>query len=922
MPNRLLPSIGLFAFLVFSSAPAFAQQTGSVSGIVVDRSGSPVVGATVTVSGDVLPTSRVVVTGDTGMYSFPALLPGNYTVAVEKTGVGSTTRGARVAVGRDTQTDIILGADVSETVTVTAAMPDIDLKKTELNFNYTREFIQGLPLDRSYLGLLQLAAGVAENNAFAPNGGGSRQDNTYLIDSVNITNPLFGYLSTEVNELDIEELNIKRGAISAEFGRSTGFVSNAVTRSGSNAFSGNYRFEAIPSDWVKESRTGVRSITDRWINAVNVGGPAIENRLFYYASARISRVASTRSANNFGPLPDREEKTNEVFGKITAQIAANHAINAGYRHRPTKVDFAGIGANDSPDVATNFEGTNRVASLSYDWFIGSRTSASVKFVHMTEENETVAIRDLGFQPAFDPANIQAMGQSTQGGITVGAASLRLNQQNYSRDEVKVSVSHLLDFGGTNHNLRAGFGWDRGDEQLTRNSNGWGTIGFVTVSGQQLYNANYYPEQPTQNGIGRTYSIFVQDDISIGSRLVVNAGVLFNKDEFAQEIENLVSTGSTVVTGTFLRFGFGDEAQPRLGVNYQLSKDRGDKVYGNYGRYYALDQKSSARALASGRLFTEDARFTLAGQLVSQVPAANTTAKRIAADLNPPYTDETVVGYATPLRDGWSLDAFFLYRESTDFIEDIPSILPFSTFVYQNDPEAYRKYKTFTVELNRRMRDRWSANVSYAWSKLYGNYDQDYSGGLGGAAVFNTSSLINDGPGTFTVDRYRDGVLSQDRTNVFKVLATWMPAFVENLSVGTFIRTQSGTPWSALGLSRGSGFTYLNYLEQAGANRNPVWTNVDLLLRYDVQLGGARRIGFEGRLMNVFNTETVLLVDQRQYLNGRNLTFPAPADRTCLSCWTDSWTSVQYLNPQPNPNFGKPTAYATPTRFLLSVLFSF
>jgi len=911
--------LSAWLLLVLLPVSALAQQTGSVSGIIVDRSGTPVAGATVKISGDPLPAGRTVVTPESGLYSFPSLLPGTYLVEVEKAGVGKTARGALVAVGRDTQTDVILGADVSETVTVSAATPVVDLSKTEVNFNYTRDFYQGLPLDRSYLGLLQMAAGVAENNSFAPNGGGSRQDNTYLIDSVNITNPLFGYLSTEVNELDIAELNIKRGAISAEFGRSTGFVSNAVTRSGTNTFAGGYRFEAIPSSWVKESKNGIRSITDRWVNAFNVGGPVVENQVFFYVSARIARATATRSANNFGELPDRKEKTNEIFGKITAQLGGSQAFNVGYRHRPTTVDYAGIGANDSPDVATNTEGTNRVANVNYDWFVGSRTNVSVKYVHATEANETVAVKDLGFQPPFDPNNLPAMGNITISGINVGAATLALNKQNYQRDEVKASVQHLLDFGGTQHDLRAGFGFDRGVEQLKRDSNGWGRLSTVTVSGQQYYNANYYPIQPQQNGIGRTYSLFVQDDIRMGSRLVVNAGLLFNKDEFAQDLGDLVSNDPFVKTGTFLTFGFGDEIQPRLGANLLLSEDRGDKIYGNWGRYYGLDQKSSARALASGRLYVEDARFTLDGQLVSQTPAANTTAKRIADNLDAPYTDETVVGYATPLPDGWSLDAFFLYRHSQNFIEDIPSILPFSTFYYQNDYDAYRKYKTFTVELNRRMRNDWSANVSYAWSRLYGNYDQDYSSN---AAVFNTSSLINDGPGTFTADRFREGVLSQDRTHVFKVLATYMPQWFDGFSIGTYIRTQSGTPWQAMGLSRGSSATYINYLEPAGTNRNPVWTNVDLLLRYDFRLGGPRRIGLEGRLLNVFNTETTLSVDQRQYLNGRNLSYPTPADPTCLSCWTDSWTSVQYLNPIPNQNYGNPTSYATPRRFLLSVLFEF
>ena len=70
--------------------------------------------------------------------------------------------------------------------------------------------------------------------------------------------------------------------------------------------------------------------------------------------------------------------------------------------------------------------------------------------------------------------------------------------------------------------------------------------------------------------------------------MVNAGLLINRDEFAQEI------GSR---NTFLTFDFGDQLQPRLGVNYNLRKGKGDKVYANYGRYYGSDQKSSARSHA-------------------------------------------------------------------------------------------------------------------------------------------------------------------------------------------------------------------------------------------------------------------------------------------------------------------------------------
>ena len=915
-------SMILSVLLVLSTAvPAFAQVTGSISGVVFDGTGKVVPGAEVRLISDVMPGGRTTVTAESGLYMFLQLLPGTYSIEIEKTGIGKTAVTTVVSVGRDSQVDVILGKKVSEDVTVSASSPRIDLKSPEVSFNFKRELFQDLPLDRSYLGLLQVIPGVADNGGFAPNAGGSRQDNVYLIDGVNITNPLFGYLSTEINELDILEINAKRGAVSAAAGRAQGFISNAVTKSGTNRFAGGYRFEAIPADWVKESRNGIKSVTDKWVNAGSIGGPIVENRVFFYGSARIFRSTATRAANNFGPIPDRVEKTEEYFGKITTSIRPNMFLNAGYRHRPTRIDNAGIDANDSPAVARNTEGTNRVANVNYDWFINSRTSATVTYVRMDEQSETVPVTDLGFQPAFDPNNLTKMGRITINGISQGSYEYRLNRQNYYRDEIKADVTHLLDLGSTQHQIKTGFGWDQGVEDLTRLSNGWGLLSNVIVSGQNRIRGNYYPEQPTQLSKGRSYSFYVQDDMTLTTRLTVNAGLLMNRDDLIQDIPG-INTGTNIESGTFLTFGFGDQLQPRLGFNYQLRKSVGDKVYGNYGRYYGLDQKSGARSMASGRLYTEDADFDpITGALISKTTAANTGAKVIVRPITSPYMDEVLFGYATPLADGWSLDSFFMYRDTDNFIEDIPSVLPFSAFQYKNDPVADRKYKTFTVELNRNLRDTWAMNMSYAWSKLYGNYDQDYSGGLAGAAVFNTSSLLNDGPGSFTADKNRQGVLSQDRPHVFKVLGTWNPEWVKNLTVGLSVRSQSGTPWAALGLPRGSGATYLNYLEPAGTSRNPTWINTDLLLKYGVNLGGHKVARIEGRFLNLFNTETTLLVDQRKYLNARNTTTPAPSDPTCLSCWTDNWTAAQPTT-QPNPAYGLPTAYAAPRRFLLSFLFDF
>ena len=113
-------------------------------------------------------------------------------------------------------------------------------------------------------------------------------------------------------------------------------------------------------------------------------------------------------------------------------------------------------------------------------------------------------------------------------------------------------------------------------------------------------------------------------------------------------------------------------------------------------------------------------------------------------------------------------------------------------------------------------------MNITFSKLYGNFDEDYGTGL-----FNTSSFLEDEPGWNSADPNRYGHLGQDRPIIFKLMGTYDLPF--GFIVGGFLRVQSGTPWEARGgtPSTSSG----RYLEPAGTNRLPTWTTFDLLLAY-------------------------------------------------------------------------------------------
>jgi len=903
-----------------SAVPARAQDTGSVSGAVFDQQGNLLADASVRISGDLMPAGRTTQTDASGLYNFQRLLPGKYTVEVEKQGIGKASRPIEVDVAKDTQVDLVIGVTVQEEMTVVAASPVVDVKSTEVNFNYKAAQIETLPLPPSYSGLFQLIPGVAENNSFAPSGGASRQDNKYLMDGVDITNPGFGYLSSDVNSLDIAEFNVKKGAITAEFGRASGFVTNAVSKSGTNTFHGTGRVELRPTSFVADSKTlnsagqivDSPQTTDRYVGGFAVGGPIMKDHIFGYASGQYVKSTTTDRTNALGAVPDSTAKTKEIFGKVTGQPGANMFINVGYRYRPNTCELCGIGIQDSPDVARNTDGNNKIFTATWNYFPTAKTVFDARYIHMEENAVTKAIHDLGFKPTFNPTNLASMGQytDTSGPINVvrGAYSLRSDTAAYKRDEFRAIVTQFFDVTKTQHTLKAGFGIEQGQETLDRKANGWGSL--VLVQSNTQIQATYYPEQPAQVSPGRTYSLFVQDDITIGSRTVVNAGLLVNKDEFSQVLAS---------KNTFLAFGFGDEIQPRLGINYQLRKNKGDKVYANWGRYYNMDQKSSARSLAPQRLFFNDAFFNATtGALISDAPRASTTGKLIQPGIDPTYTDEWLVGYATPLGGTWSLDAFFSHRSTSNFIEDIPSSLPATgPFQAAQLPDAQRRYKALTIELNRRVANNWSLTTSYGWSRFEGNFDLDYST----VAVFNTSSAIQDGPGEFVQDRFREGPLGQDRPHIFKVFSTYMPPMVKNLTLGGYLRAQSGSPWAARGLDWDGGTR--RYLEPAGTNRNDVWTNFDFLTSYRVPLPGRAGVRVEGRVFNLFNSRTALSVDQLKWRDSR-VRPAASAFAVCgtdYACATDLFTAAQPTT-IPNIRFGQATEWAPSRRFLLTLQLDF
>jgi len=933
-----LRSLFLILGIVVLAAPlALAQTTGSVSGVVRDSSGSPLPGALVSISGPQMPIARTVTTRNDGLFQFFNLIPGTYQLKAELSGLGTFTQDVVVALSKDTEVRPVLAATAAESVEVTAALPLVDTKATDTSQVTTRPTLEKLPLERTFSGTFQLAPGVVDsgvaisNTNVGVNAGGGRQDNTYMYDGVNVTNPFFGDLYQDFAELDIQEVSITRAGVSPEYGRTGGFIVNGVTKSGTNNWHGDVRVEFQPSSFTADSLDpNLQTKSERFRPGVGVGGPLWQDHLFAYGSLNYYRNKMTDRVNSTGDLPDGVLTTKEYFLKLTANPMSSMLIDASFRYRGITETNADINLDAASTGDIPFE-IDRVGVFSWFWTVTPSFNIEAKFNHNDYPSGADPAVRIPFQPPFNAADPASVGYWCPPGSQAcfGVNPLAINDNSFLRDEYRLTGTYLAHFGGAAHEAKLGVYYSNNREDKLTIANGWGSIVRTTnancgedENGDNLtcYRARYNPDQPAQISRGKTLGIFAQDQMT-WNKLTVNLGVLLNQDKFIPNDDQKF----TIVRGDFhipndqilpctdpshdprgctyqdtYTFPISKQIQPRVGIAYEIDSKVHDKIYANYARYDNMDNQSFARAAAPQRLYRTDAFFTLdTGEFITDVTRTNNTGKIVLGNIDPTYTDEISFGYARPLGGGWAAEVAGIWRETKDVIEDFGAndvdnqVDGPSDFRYGNIP-AFRKYRALSLQVRKTYGSNWTADISYTLSKLEGNWDLDYA-----TQLFYSSSYIEDGPFLTVETPNRRGTLIGNRQHVGKVFASYH--FPTNTNIGGYLRVQSGRPWEARGIDPVYGTDYV-YLEKAGSRRLPTWTNFDFSVSQDIPIGGGSSFRVEARVLNLFNSQPRLTVDQ--------------------DLCTDTCTSLPVSADVLNPNFGAATSYAQPRRFFFSGIFSF
>jgi outer membrane receptor protein involved in Fe transport len=296
--------MGLLALLLCAVAlPAWSQlDTGSIVGVVQDKSGALLPDAKVTVTNT--RTGRVyeAKTNGTGEYEVPGLPAGLYKVVAEHAGFKTRVVDGIVLYATDRRaidTTLDVG-QVSENVTVTADVTTVNTQTSESGATIDANKVSNLPLNgRDFTSLMALVPGSVTSAGFGGTSLGGFETSlagvNILLDGADATRIDSQATSTQLGRQasrisrasvdSIEEFKVMSSTFSAEYGGTYGDVVNVITKSGGNTLHGGL-FEFFRNDAFDANNFFATQKTPLHLNQFggNLGGPLVKNKLFFFVN--------------------------------------------------------------------------------------------------------------------------------------------------------------------------------------------------------------------------------------------------------------------------------------------------------------------------------------------------------------------------------------------------------------------------------------------------------------------------------------------------------------------------------------------------------------------------------------------------------------------------------------------------------------
>ena len=763
----------LVALILGGAGTANAQVAGlgTIEVMVVDSTGAPLPGVTVTANAADATSKRSAVTDTTGKAVVLGLEPSaGYVVTVTMQGFKSA-KYERVLVrsGQTTSLPVTLSVGgIQEQITVSGS-PLVDTTTALQGQDITLRLTESLPTGRSYQSYLQLVPGVMPDDPKKPGNPASKSginysdiggdvgvstDNFYYFNGINVTDGQTGTFGANLNTEIIQEQKVLTGAIPAEYPGAAGLMTNVITKSGSNLFSGSANYFFQNDGLVNKNINSDQDVFSTYDTAFTFGGPVARDKVWFFGSyRRLSRTDDITALDTKQFLRTVDNTQDQTYLKGTWRPGAADTFSVTFLNDPT--DISGRLERDITNAQdrSRVQGGNRY-SVNYQR-LWHATLVDASFTsHDGEVSDLATIREASNTIKYRSTDVRTLADEQRGGFGTDTEDIRstrgvngsvqwtwkqhtfkggaewgkygrfLNSTTVEGSVYTSIASHLS--GITADEIASGSYSQslRFDPDNTSDFNGFintvnglpnkaafysafDTNGNGTITPEELglalrYNSttgnpnqqvNYYRIAQVQDG--------AQDFKAQGTSLFFQDTFrlhhfTFNLGLRMEQWQHYASEGTKIFT-------FDWAVAPRLSAVYDVAGNGRQKAFAYYGRYYdpIRTNMTAFAGSISGRV-REEQVYAL-GQWVNYRTRGGSVAQDafIAPTTKTPYTDDITLGYQADLGQQVTAEISYTNRKTRDILEDYDHFL--YSIDYPGDknapgsfylPPSYFGYTTF------------------------------------------------------------------------------------------------------------------------------------------------------------------------------------------------------------------------------------
>lgn len=853
--------LGAFLVALLIGRPVSAQVTSDAQlrGIVRDATEAVVVTATVViVSPQLIGGPRTLQVGIDGQWRAAALSPGTYTVSVSAPAFEPVVReDVRLLAGATLIVDTRLAiAPVAERTQVDHAGPVVDVTSAAVTFTLSEPMLRGVPTLRAFSSLINLAPGVAGDQAF----GGSKLSNGLYVDGIDTTEAAEQGPWLRFNQNWLQDFQIAGLGADAEYGLSTGVAAYGHVRSGTNRYAGLAEAWRIPGAWVANNteklsealqrRFASARIDSYWTANGQLGGPVRRDHLWFFAG--VEYITSDTGPAGYQGSDRVELDDARSIGRLTWNAWSAARLDGFVQGGHRRIRNSNLSAQVPREAATLFE--------------QPQISATVRLTQPVGQTLLFDLQYAGWQsPGKQEPQPPGSRNGPPGRYDALSNTFSVNTQIYIRDDrwrqfVAGSATWYGSTGGLTHDARFGIQIERSREATTFGLPGGRTFtDFGGVPSEVIFQ-----DESVNRGDTARMTLFVQDRLRLGSRITLLPGLRVDRFRWSTaERRNVLAT---------------TPFSPRLGVAWDVRANHETVVRAHYGRY-------TDPAFAQPVLLSDNANPWV--QIVARVVGPDQFeeisrrdsrgGRTLDPDIEHSYVDQFVGGLEHQLGSGFAVLGQYIHREFRSFIQfQNPNVewIPverrdpgrdgvpgtgddgtvFTVFsriatgpvlsVYKNLENARRQYRGAQFVVRTTGGGPLQLQASYTRSQTRGTMPTSLHANAGvrfQGATTNPNRLINGDENT-----------AYDPTNEIKILSVWNPPQFGGWVVGGVYRYLTGGAWGrtffATGLAHGGESIRA---EPRDTNRLPAINQLDLHVEKSLRLG-TRSLGAFADVFNVWN----------------------------------------------------------------------